>query len=81
MNFLWFLLIGLVAGWLAGIVVRGGGMGLLGNLVVGVVGAFIGGTLFSFFGFASGGGLLGSLLVATVGAVVLLVLVRAIKRA
>jgi len=81
MNFLWFLLIGLVAGWLAGIVVRGGGMGLLGNLVVGVVGAFIGGTLFNFFGFASGGGLLGSLLVATVGAVVLLVLVRAIKRA
>ena len=81
MNFLWFLLIGLVAGWLAGIVVRGGGMGLLGNLVVGVVGAFIGGTLFNFFGFASGGGLLGGLLVATVGAVVLLVLVRAIKRA
>ena len=81
MNFLWFLLIGLVAGWLAGIVVRGGGMGLLGNLVVGVVGAFIGGTLFNFFGFASGGGLLGGLLVAIVGAVVLLVLVRAIKRA
>jgi uncharacterized membrane protein YeaQ/YmgE (transglycosylase-associated protein family) len=80
MNFLMFLLIGLLAGWLAGILVRGGGMGLLGNLVVGVAGAFIGGTLFDFFGFAGGSGMLGSLLVATVGAVVLLVLVRAIKR-
>jgi uncharacterized membrane protein YeaQ/YmgE (transglycosylase-associated protein family) len=81
MSFLWFLIVGLIAGWLAGVLVKGGGFGLIGDLVVGVVGAFLGGWLFSMFGVAAGGGLIGSIIVATVGAVVLLLIVRLIKRA
>lgn len=81
MNLLWFLIVGLVAGWLAGMLVKGGGFGVIGDLVVGVVGAVLGGWLFSTFGASVGGGLLGSIIVATVGAVVLLFVVRLIKRA
>jgi uncharacterized membrane protein YeaQ/YmgE (transglycosylase-associated protein family) len=81
MNFLWFLIIGLVAGWLAGMLVKGGGFGLVGDLIVGVIGAILGGWLFGLFGASMGGGLLGSIIVATVGAVVLLFIVRLIKRA
>ena len=81
MSLLWFLIIGLAAGWLAGVLVKGGGYGLIGDLVVGVIGAFLGGFLFSRMGVAVGGGLAGSLVVATIGAVVLLVVVRALKRA
>src|SRR3989304_1378406 len=65
-----FLVIGLVAGWLAGQVTKGGGFGLIGDLIVGVIGAFLGGFLFAQVGlFATG--LLGSLITATVGAIVL----------
>lgn len=80
MSFLWFLVVGLVAGWLAGVLVKGGGFGLVGDLVVGVVGAFLGGFLFSTFGVSLGGGLVGSIVVATIGAVVLLFIVRLVKR-
>ena len=72
MNFIWFILIGLAAGWLAGQLVKGGGFGMLGDIIVGIIGALLGGFLFSAFGLSSGGGLLGSLIVATIGAVVLL---------
>jgi len=81
MNLLWFLIVGLIAGWLAGLLVKGGGFGLVGDLVVGVVGAFLGGFLFSTLGVSAGGGLIGSIIVATIGAVVLLFIVRFIKRA
>jgi uncharacterized membrane protein YeaQ/YmgE (transglycosylase-associated protein family) len=81
MNLLWFLIVGLIAGWLAGTLVKGGGFGLIGDLVVGVIGAVLGGYLFGLFGVGSGGGLIGSIIVATIGAVVLLFLVRLIKRA
>jgi uncharacterized membrane protein YeaQ/YmgE (transglycosylase-associated protein family) len=81
MDLLWFLIIGLAAGWLAGMVVKGGGYGLVGDLIVGVIGAVLGGWLFSTLGASSGGGLIGALIVATVGAVVLLLIVRLIKRA
>lgn len=77
---LWFLIIGITAGWLAGVLVKGGGYGIVGDLVIGVIGAFVGGLLFSFLGL-SAGGLLGSLAVSTVGAVVFIVILRAIKRA
>ena len=79
MNIVWFLLIGLAAGWLAGLVMKGRGFGLLGNMVVGVIGAFLGGFLFQFLGVAAGG-LLGSLVVAFVGAVVLLLVVGLVKK-
>ena len=81
MNVLWFLVVGVVAGWLAGNLVKGGGFGLVGDLVVGIVGAFLGGFLFSTFGVSLGGGLIGSIVVATIGAVVLLFIVRMVKRA
>ena len=81
MSFLWFLIVGLVAGWLAGVLVKGSGFGIIGDLVVGVIGAILGGWLFSTFGASTGGGLLGSIIVATVGAVVLLFIVRLVKRA
>lgn len=80
MSLLWFLIVGIVAGWLAGKLVKGGGFGLLGDLVVGIVGALVGGFLFGALGVRSGGGLIGSIIVATIGAVVLLFVVRLIKR-
>ena len=80
MEFLWFLLIGLAAGWLAGKITQGSGFGVLGDLVVGVVGAMLGGLLFRLVGL-SATGLLGSLVVAAIGAIVLLFLLRQIKKA
>jgi uncharacterized membrane protein YeaQ/YmgE (transglycosylase-associated protein family) len=79
MNFLYFIVIGLVAGWLAGRFMKGSGFGLIGNLVVGVLGAIVGGFLFSLLGL-SAAGMLGELVTATVGAVVLLFLIGYIKR-
>ncbi len=81
MDFFWMLLVGLIAGWLAGVLVRGGGFGVLGDIVVGILGALVGGYLFRALGFSAGGGFFGSILVATFGAVVLIVLLRVIKRA
>jgi len=71
----------LVAGWLAGQLVKGGGFGVVGDIIVGVVGALIGGFLFSTLGVSLGAGLLGSIVVATIGAVLLIFLLRLIKRA
>jgi uncharacterized membrane protein YeaQ/YmgE (transglycosylase-associated protein family) len=79
MDFIWFLLIGLAAGWLAGQLTKGGGFGVVGDLVVGVIGAILGGFLFGLLGLEANS-LLGSLITATVGAVVLLVLLRFIKK-
>jgi len=78
-EFVWFILIGLVAGWLAGLLLKGGGFGAIGDIVLGVLGALVGGVLFRALG-ASAGGLLGSIIVATIGAVVLILVVRLIKR-
>ena len=79
MNFILFLVIGAIAGWLAGKIMKGRGFGILGNMVVGVVGAFIGGMLFRAVGLASYG-LIGSLITATFGAVVLLFIIGLIKK-
>ena len=81
MEFVWFILIGLAAGWLAGQLMKGGGFGVVGDIVVGVIGALLGGFLFHTLGVSAGGGLLGSLIVAVIGAVVLLFLLRLIKKA
>jgi uncharacterized membrane protein YeaQ/YmgE (transglycosylase-associated protein family) len=77
---LW-LIIGAVAGWLAGKIVEGTGFGLIVDIIVGVVGALIGGWLAGVLGIAIGGGLIGSLIVAVVGAVILLFVLRLIKQA
>ena len=79
MQFLWFILIGIAAGWLASHVMKGGGYGIVGDLIVGVIGALLGGCLFGLLGI-SASGLLGSLVTATVGAVVLIALLRVIKK-
>ena len=78
---IWFLLIGLIAGWLAGKVMRGGGFGVVGDIVVGIIGALLGGWLFGKLGISVGGGLLGAIITAFVGAVVLLLILRLIRRA
>ena len=74
-----FLVIGAVAGWLAGTIMKGGGFGLLGNIVVGIVGGILGGFLFGLLGLVAYG-LIGSIVTATVGALVLLYLVRLFKK-
>ena len=79
-SLIWFLLIGLIAGWLAGQVMKGGGFGIIGDMIVGVIGAFLGGWLFGLLGI-SAGGLIGSLITAFVGAVILIFLLRMIRRA
>ena len=76
-----YLVVGLVAGFLASKVVRGGGLGMIGDIIVGLVGGVIGGWLFARFGVFHGAGILGSIVTAFVGAVVLLFVVRLIKRA
>ena len=78
MNWLWFILIGIAAGFLAGAVVKGHGFGLFGNLIVGVIGAVLGGFIFGLLGI-SANNLLGSLLCAFVGSIVLLFLLRFVK--
>ena len=77
---LWTIIIGILAGCLAGKVVKGHGMGIVMDLVVGIVGSILGGWMFGLIGLAAYG-LVGRLVVAFVGAVVLLLLVRALKRA
>ncbi|MFL9925960.1 GlsB/YeaQ/YmgE family stress response membrane protein [Herbaspirillum lusitanum] len=76
-----WLVIGAIAGWLAGVLVKGGGFGLLVDILIGIVGAVIGGWLAGALGIAVGGGILASIVTATLGAVVLLLIVRAFKRA
>lgn len=79
MNIILFLLIGLVAGWLAGKIMKGKGFGLVGNLVVGVVGALIGGFVFNALNI-SFAGIVGSLIAALVGALILLWIIGLIKK-
>lgn len=79
MDILWFLLIGLAAGFLAGMILKGRGFGFVGNLIVGVLGAVAGGFLFKLLGLATTN-ILGSLISATVGAIVVLLLVIFINK-
>jgi len=78
-SLLYFLLIGVLAGWLGGLIMRGGGFGLWGNLLVGVIGAFLGGFVFDILGISTTG-MVGSLITAVAGAVLLLFLVGLVKK-
>lgn len=80
MNFIWFIIIGIAAGFTAGKLMRGGGFGLVVNLIVGIVGGVLGGWLFGLFGITAGG-IIGSLITSVVGAVVLLWLTGILGRA
>ncbi len=79
-NLIWFLFVGLIAGWLAGKVMRRGGYGIVGDLVVGVIGALLGGWLFGVLGIPIRG-FVGALITAFVGAIILVWLLRLVKRA
>jgi len=79
-QFIWFIIIGGVAGWLAGLFLKGRGFGILGNIVVGIIGAIVGGLLFGLLGIQATN-IIGSLVTAFVGAVVFLAIVAAIRKA
>ena len=80
MNIVLFLIIGGVAGWLAGLIMKGRGFGVLANIGIGIVGSVLGGFVFRLLGLAAQGAV-GELVTATAGAVLLLVIVSAIKKA
>lgn len=77
---LWVVVIGILAGWIAGKIMRGSGFGLLGDLIVGVIGSLLGSFIFGLLGLGAYG-LIGRLVIAIIGAVVLLWLIRFIKKA
>ncbi len=77
---IFWLIIGGIAGWLAGRLMRGGGFGVIGDIVLGVVGGLIGGWCAGALGIHIGGGIIASLLTATAGAVLLIAVVRLIRR-
>ena len=70
------IVVGIIAGWLAGLIVQGGGLGIIGDLVIGIVGAFIGNWLFAHFHIHIATGIVGAIISATVGAIILLFIVR-----
>ncbi len=80
LGFIIWLLIGAIAGWLAGLIMKGGGFGLLGNIVVGIVGAAIAGAILPRLGLYIGGGLLGDIINAVIGACILLFIINLVKR-
>ena len=79
-NVLWWLFVGLIAGFLASRVMRGGGYGLIGDIIVGIIGAFIGGFLAGLVGLGTSYGLIGTIVIAFIGACILLAISRAVTR-
>jgi uncharacterized membrane protein YeaQ/YmgE (transglycosylase-associated protein family) len=75
-----WLIVGAVAGWLAGIIVKGGGLGLVGDIVVGIIGAFVGSWLLARLGVSVGTGLIDTIATATLGAVALLAILKVVRR-
>jgi uncharacterized membrane protein YeaQ/YmgE (transglycosylase-associated protein family) len=81
MGLLYWIVVGLIAGWLAGQLMKGGGYGVLMDIVLGILGGIVGGWVFGMLGIWPGGGLIGSIIVAFVGAVILVSVTRVLKRA
>lgn len=75
---LWWPVVGLIAGFLASLVMRGGGYGIVGDIIIGIVGAFIGGILASLVGIGAGG-LIGTIIIAFIGACILIAILRAVS--
>lgn len=80
MELLYIILIGIAAGFLAGLVMKGRGFGIVVNLILGILGSFIGGWLLGKLGISFGGGLVGTLVTATIGAIVLIFVVGLFKK-
>jgi uncharacterized membrane protein YeaQ/YmgE (transglycosylase-associated protein family) len=74
------VVVGLIAGFLAGMIVRGGGLGVVGNIIIGVIGAFVGTYLFSVFNIVIAPGLLGTIIAASVGAIIVLLVLGLLRR-
>jgi uncharacterized membrane protein YeaQ/YmgE (transglycosylase-associated protein family) len=81
MGLITWIIVGLIAGWLAGQVMKGGGYGVLVDIILGILGGILGGWVFGMLGIWPGGGILAAIIVAFVGAVILVALTRLIKRA
>ena len=81
MSFLAWIVVGLIAGWLAGQVMKGGGYGIVVDIILGILGGLLGGWLFGLLGISTGNGMIGSIIVAFVGAVILVGITRVLKRA
>ena len=81
MGLLYWLVVGLIGGWLAGVVMKGGGYGIVADIILGLLGGILGGWIFSMLGIGAGGGLVGGVIVAFVGAVILVAITRVLKRA
>jgi len=81
MGILAWIVVGLIAGWLAGQVMKGGGYGVAVDIILGLVGGVLGGWIFGRLGISTGGGMIGSIIVAFVGAVILVGITRLLKRA
>jgi uncharacterized membrane protein YeaQ/YmgE (transglycosylase-associated protein family) len=75
-----WLIVGALAGWIAGLIVKGYGLGLIGNIVVGIIGAVIAGWLLPRIGIVIGGGIIAAIINAVIGAVILLVIIGLIRR-
>jgi uncharacterized membrane protein YeaQ/YmgE (transglycosylase-associated protein family) len=78
---IYWLIVGLIAGWLAGLVMKGGGYGILVDILLGIVGGWLGGWIFGRLGIWPAGGMIGSIVVAFVGAVILVWITRLLKKA
>jgi uncharacterized membrane protein YeaQ/YmgE (transglycosylase-associated protein family) len=76
-----WLIVGAIAGWLAGLIVKGGGFGLIGNIVIGIIGAIVAGWILPLFGVLIGGGFFAQIINAAIGAIIVLLVVAFIKRA
>ena len=81
MGFIPWIVVGLIAGWLAGQVMKGGGYGVLVDIILGILGGVLGGWVFGLLGIWPGGGILGAIIVSFVGAVILVAITRLLKRA
>jgi uncharacterized membrane protein YeaQ/YmgE (transglycosylase-associated protein family) len=81
MGFIIWIVVGLIAGWLAGEVMKGGGYGVLVDIILGILGGVLGGWVFGLLGIWPGGGILGAIIVSFVGAVILVAITRLLKRA
>ena len=81
MNFLIWIVVGLIAGWAAGKIMKGSGYGVLGDIVLGILGGIVGGWVLGLLGLFHGGGLIPGIITAIIGAVLLIAIVRMIKKA
>jgi len=77
--FIYWIVVGLIAGWLAGQVMKGGGYGMIADILLGILGGFVGGWVFGLLGLHAGGPI-GSIVVAFIGAVILVWITRLIKK-